>query len=157
MIDRLTTALNVFPSGPVEQTLEAIITAIKVIGHGALKALDGLASMRPGGPFLTALNGGPADGAGFRSISADFEPVNAGLRALVTGTLADAVVDRIFEAAANDLVVPEAGVYEVAGAGGFPVPEGQRLRIGPDQGVVHTTLFAHPPVSAKLLEWLDGR
>ena len=92
---------------------------------------------------------------GAETLAAELE--SEGLRALVTGTLADAVVDRIFEAAANDLVVPEAGVYEVAGAGGFPVAEGQRLRIGPDQGVVHTTLFAHPPVSAKLLEWLDGR
>ena len=47
MIDRFTTLLNVFPSGVVTETLEAIITAVKVIGHGALKGLQGLASMQP--------------------------------------------------------------------------------------------------------------
>ena len=36
MIDRYTTSLNLFPSGPVTETLEALITAVKLIGHGAL-------------------------------------------------------------------------------------------------------------------------
>jgi hypothetical protein len=61
MIDRFTTALNVFPGGAVTETLEAIITAVKVLAHGALKGLQGLASMQPDGEFLKKLNqGAPA-------------------------------------------------------------------------------------------------
>ncbi len=156
MIDRLTTALNLFPGGPVTETLEAILTAVKMIGHGALKGLDGLASMQPGGTFLSHLNAGRAAPEAYFAIGADYEPADEGLKALVAGTIADAVVDRIFEQTPNDLVVPEPGVFEVEGAGGFPIPEARRLRVAPDQGVVHTTLFGHAPATAKLLEWLPG-
>lgn len=157
MLDRLTTALNLFPAGPVVETLEAIITVVKVIGHGTLKGLDGLASMQPGGAFLGALGRGERAGAHWYAISADYEPATgSGLKGLVTGGAADAVLDRVFEGAANDLVVPEAGVYEVDGGAAFPIAPDRRLRIGPEHAVLHTTLFAHPPVGARLLDWLPG-
>lgn len=89
MIDRMTTALNLFPSGPVSETLEVLLTAIKVIGHGALKGLDGLASMRPDGDCIGRLNRGKreplSDDGGYYAVAADFEPTHQWLRALVTG------------------------------------------------------------------------
>lgn len=152
MIDRLTTALNLFPSGPVTETLEALITAVKVIGHGALKGLDGLASMRPDGAFLSKLNAGTPSGAGYYAVAVDYEPKDEGLRALVTGKLADAVLDRVFGDNANDLVVPEAGVYSKNGCGAFPIT--QLLQVPSSTGIIHTTVFSHPPVGKKLIEWL---
>lgn len=156
MIDRLTTALNLFPSGPVGEVLEAILTAIKVIGHGALKGLDGLASMAPSGEFLTRINSGNPSGGGYYAIGADYEPRHPGLKALVAGTIADAVLDRVFGETPNDLVVPEPGVFAVEGCGAFPIPAQQLLRVPADAGVIHTTLFGHPPVSARLLQWLGA-
>ena len=155
MIDRLTSVLNLIPAGPVAETLEALVTAVKVIGHGALKGLEGLASMNPEGAFLKDLNRGAPAGAGYRAVAADFEPVDGGLAALIAGTVADAALDRIFQDAANDLVVPQAGVFEENGSGAFPIPESHVLRVPADAGVIHTTLFRHPPVARTIVEWLD--
>lgn len=158
MIDRLTTALNLFPSGPVGEVLEGLLTAIKVIGHGALSGLSGLASMRPGGTFLSQLNtGSDPSRAMYYAIGADYEPVEPGLKALVAGTVANAVVDRVFEDMANDLVVPEAGVFEVEGSRSFPIALERRLRVPPEAGVIHTTLFGHDEAAKRLLDWLRAR
>ena len=154
MIDRLTTALNLFPSGPVAEVLEAIITAIKVIGHGALSALEGLASMRPDGAFLATLNAGRPACDRYYAIGADFAPVDAGLKALVAGTVADAVLDRVFEGTPNDLVVPKPGVFQAEGAGAFAVPVEHRLQVPAAAGVIHTTLFGHREATDRILDWL---
>lgn len=154
MIDRLTTALNLFPSGPVSETLEALITAVKVIGHGALKGLDGLAAMRPDGDFLRTLNQGAPAGGEYHAIAADYEPVDQGLKALLTGSVTDAVMDRVFEQVANDLVVPEPGVYGANGSGAFPIPDARLVKVPAGAGVVHTTLFGYLATSQKLIEWL---
>jgi hypothetical protein len=154
MIDRFTTALNVFPTGVVTETLEAIITGVKVIGHGALKGLRGLASMQPEGEFLKKLNQGAPVGSGYYAIAADYEPTSAGLRALVAGSVADGVLDRVFEGTGNDLVVPEPGVYGANGSGAFPIPDERLLRVKNDAGVIHTTFFGHAPAWRKVAEWL---
>jgi hypothetical protein len=155
MLDRFTTALNLFPSGPVAETLEAIVTVVKVLGHGLLRGLDGLAAMSPGSAFLSGLNAAGASGERYHAIAADFEPNDEGLRALLTGA-ANAVLDRVFGDTANDLVVPEPGVYQVEGSSAFPIPPGRLERVPASQGVDHTTLFAHPPVGERLLGWLPG-
>ena len=154
MIDRLTTALNIFPTGPVTETLEGLITALKVIGHAALKGLAGLASMDPAGAFIGKLNGGAPQGVEYYAIAADYQPTDQGLRILLTGT-ADAVLDRVFEEKANDLVVPEAGVYAANGCQVFPLQDERVFLIAPNQGVVHTTMFGHAPATDKLLTWLS--
>jgi hypothetical protein len=156
MLDRLTTALNLFPAGPVEETLEAIITAVKVIGHGTLQGLEGLASMQPGGDFLARLNGGAPSGTGYHAIGADFAPVGDGWKALISGTVADAVLDRVFEQVPNDLVVPEPGVFAVSGCPAFPIPDARRLPVPASAGVIHTTLFGYPPTGERLLDWLTA-
>ena len=153
MVDRLTTALSLFPSGPVTETLEALITVVKVLGHGGLKGLEGLASMHPEGTFLAGLNRASASGAEYFAIAANYQATDRGLRALVTGTV-DNVLDQVFGDAPNDLVVPTAGVHAKNGDGNFPVQEDRVLLFEPAQGVMHTGLFEQPAVSEKLLAWL---
>jgi hypothetical protein len=155
MIDRLTTVLNLFPTGVITETLEAMITALKVIGHGALQGLPGLTSMRPEGEFLSTLNQGRPDGIEYFGISANFEPPNAGLKALVRGT-ADAVLDFVFQQAENDLVVPEAGVYAANGSAAFPIGSTQLLRLPQSAAISHTTMFGYPQVSEEFVRWLEA-
>jgi hypothetical protein len=154
MIDRFTSAINLFPSGPLTETLEGLITAVKMIGHGALNGLGGLMSMCPKGDFLRNLNRGSPTGAGYRAIAADYKPTDQGLRALLTGKLADAVIDRVFADTPNDMVVPQPGVFDANGCEAFPIPDASVLKIPSNAGVIHTTMFGYPPVNGKLTEWL---
>lgn len=156
LLDRLTSALNLFPTGVITEVLEAIITAVKLVGHGALKGLEGLASMRPDGRFLAALNVGKPTGVEYYGIAADYEPRADGLKALVAGKVADTVIDRVFQQVPNDLVVPEPGVYSKNGSGAFPIPAERLLRLPSGEGVIHTTMFGHPQTSAMLARWLTG-
>lgn len=153
MIDRLSSALVLLPSGPITESMEAILTALKVIGHGALKGLPGLAAMQPKGPFLQQLNSAAASGE-YYAITADFEPNAGTLRGLFTQHAANHVVDRIFSNTANDLVVPTAGVYEVQGSSGFPVPPERLLRFDARAGVIHTTYFGAAETANALERWL---
>lgn len=153
MIDRLTTVLALFPTGPVTETLEALITVIKVLGHGGLKGLDGLASMHPGGRFLATLNEAGGQPGDYYAITANYEPTDRGLRALVAGAV-DSVVDQVFGDAGNDLVVPTEGVYQKNGNARFPVPSDRLLAFDAAQGVMHTRVFEQPEVSRRLLAWL---
>jgi pimeloyl-ACP methyl ester carboxylesterase len=153
MVDRLTTSLNLFPSGPVSETLEALITVVKVIGHGVLKGLDGLTTMQPDGDFLNTLNQGGQASEAYHAVAGDYEPTDEGLRALLTGAT-NAVVDLVFEKVPNDIVVPEPGVFGANGSTIFPIPDTRVLKVPSNAGVIHTTMFDYPPVSGKLTEWL---
>ena len=156
MIDRLTTAFSLFPEGPVTEVLEALITAVKVLGHAGLKGLPGLAAMDPHGAYLSKLNKPDARfvPAGY-AIAADYEPTEPAMRALVADGV-DAVMDSVFDDVPNDLVVPQPGVFEKNGGKAFPLPLDRVLQIAPSEGVMHTTLFRHRPAQEKILEWLEG-
>lgn len=153
MIDRLTTGLNVVPAGGVADLLEGLLIAIKIIGHGALKALSGLRSMDPNSDFLKALNAPGHRRDGYLAIAANYQPQDAGLKSLVGGAT-NALVDRIFEADANDLVVPERGVYDSNGCDSFPLAEDRVLRLPASAGIMHTSMFNHPEVVSQLRSWL---
>jgi hypothetical protein len=155
MIDRLTTALNLFPTGPVVETLEALITAVKVIGHGALEGLPGLSAMRPGGGLLRDLNAGGASTDGYRAVAVNFRPMGGGLASVVGQRVANRVIDLVFDSEANDLVVPEAGVWSANGHAAFPISTDRLLRVPAEAAVIHTTVFGHAPVGEALLRWLD--
>jgi pimeloyl-ACP methyl ester carboxylesterase len=152
MLDRLTTILNLFPpasDAAVTDIAEAILTAVKIIGHAVLNGLPGLASMSPSGTFLERLPALPAEVA-CHGVAADFEP-GGGLRHLVRAG-ADAVLDRVFGKAPNDLVVPTDGVF---GDPSAPlVPPDRSLRISANAGIVHTKYFAYPQTVDRLSEWL---
>jgi hypothetical protein len=152
MLDRFTTALNIAPSGVITEALEAIVTAVKMLAHGALGGLQGLASMQPDGEFLQRLNGVNAGPAEYYAIAADYEPVDPGLKMLV----ADAVLDRVFKNDTNDLVVPELGVFEKNGAGNFPIAEDRLFRIPRTAGIMHTSMFGYPEVGERLTQWLQS-
>jgi hypothetical protein len=111
--------------------------------------------MKPGGEFLSTLNQGAPKGADYYAIAADYVPSDAGIKLLLAGTLADAIVDRVFDHTQNDLVVPEPGVYEDNGCKTFPIADpARKLLLPASTGTLHTTLFGSPVVQSKLLEWL---
>lgn len=153
-LDRLTNLVNLAPLGVVGDVLDGVLTAVKVVGRGALEALDGLVSMRPSGAFLEGLNGACGHGD-YYAVAAEYEPADPGVVRLVKGA-GDAVVDRIFRNVANDLVVPEPGVYADNGASGFPIAGDRLLRLPPDRGAMHTSLFAQDDVVRRLLGWLEA-
>jgi CHAT domain-containing protein len=64
----------------------------------------------------------------------------------------DAVIDRLFAGAANDLSVPTRSAYEWNGATGFPLEE--RLILPSARGVDHSTFWWSPDVAHALETWL---
>ena len=68
--------------------------------------------------------------------------------------LENTVVDRVFGTAANDLVVPTAGVYE--GDDSMAVPEHRRLVLPRERGVYHGSFFGQPDVAKQIAGWLTG-
>jgi hypothetical protein len=156
MIDRFTTAIDVLPDGPVTWILEAIIAAIKVIGHGGLKSLDGLASMNPEGAYHKRLSTASSSSATYLGITADFDPQGSPFSRLALKQAAsNKMMDRIFEDAANDLVVPTDGVSLGSGPC-FPIDASSMLSLAAEAGVTHTTYFGNPRVRAQLKTWLNG-
>lgn len=151
-IDRMTTAMNVFPDNGVSTVLEGILTVVKVLGHAGLTALDGLRGMQPGGPFLAELDAKPVPGCTLLGIGGDFEARGAGLGAAFCKA-ADSLVDRVFGEAPNDLVVPTAGTRAWGGAG--QIPDDRFLAFDAAKGVMHTNYFSQPETSDRLLHWLD--
>jgi pimeloyl-ACP methyl ester carboxylesterase len=153
MIDRFTTILNFFPANGVTEALESIITVIKIIAHGAIRALDGPAAMNPGGTFLKNLNAGTSK-SNYYAIAADYTPTDENLKRFLTGTV-NAVADRVFANDPNDLVVPTIGVFDKNGAAGFPVSASQVFRFPAAEGVMHTRYFSSPKTCQNLLKWLS--
>lgn len=155
-LDRFTSALDVAPPGPaavVTDILEAILAVVKVIGHAGLKGLDGLAAMDPRGAFITRLNNDGAAQSTYFGMSSNYEPPgNLGL--FTKMRVGDAVVDRVFKSAPNDLVVPADGVNQGSVAADFPIPAERSLRLNADQSIWHSDFFGHPNTSSKLREWL---
>lgn len=152
LIDRYTTILNLIPPGPhevVTDVLEAIITAVKMVGSAALDGLPGLGAMAPDGAYLARLNTGVPVGASYYGIAADYEPTG-GLK----GFVIDGIADRVFGRSANDLVVPTEGVYAGSDDPAFPIPTDRLLQIGRPEAVGHTRYFGHPATASALLEWL---
>jgi hypothetical protein len=138
-----TNAVSLLPSGPATEILEGVLTVVKVVGHAAATGLPGLAAMRPGGPFLDRLNGA-AGGTPNASPSPPTEPKADALGALtIRRQVADAVLDRVFQRTANDLVVPDRRLR-----GGCPRrpphPRAAAAQVRSRRGVTHTTYFGAP-------------
>jgi len=156
MVDRYTTALNLIPNGPVQEFLEAFITCVKVIAHAVMRALDGLGSMNPVGKYLEIVNTPGESATRYFAIASNFEPntpETAALRTLVKNMVADAVLDRVFKDAPNDLIVPTEGVY-TAGGPHFPLTEDKRFIFPSERGIWHSAYFEQPETIAHLRQWL---
>jgi pimeloyl-ACP methyl ester carboxylesterase len=150
LLDTYTNLLNFVPDpSGITDILDGIVTVAKMLAVGAMKGLDGLQAMVPGGKFQTWLNTGPApQGTTYCALAADYEPSSPALRSFVS----DAVMDAIFAKLGNDLVVPTDGVFAKNGAGLFPIDS--RHVFAKDEDVVHTRFFAHKTTQEKLLTWL---
>jgi hypothetical protein len=153
-IDRYTSMLNLIPpAGPaavVVEILEAVITAVKMVGTSALEGLPGLTSMDPRGEFLSRMNIGSVTDAEYYAMASNYEP-KGGLKDLV----ADGVVDRVFLDAENDLVVPTVGVFSGSADPHFPIPSDHLQRYPPGDAIAHNRYFSHQPTSDALLNWLQ--
>lgn len=152
-LDRMTTLLNLVPPGPasvVTETLEGVITAVKVVGHATLGGLPGIAAMDPGGAFLAGLEARELRSTYF-AVASDYEPTG-GLRSLARRA-GDLLVDRVFSGAANDLVVPALGFGDEALRG--PIPRERLLLFDPAAAIDHSGYFRQPAVAARLVEWLS--
>ena len=148
LIDTYTNLLNFIPDNPVTDILDGVITVAKQLAVGAVKGLDGLQSMRPGGEFQTLLNAANGQGeTSYFALGADYTPAEAGFKAWAMERLTGKVFG-----AENDLVVPTASVYEENGSSRFPIVD--PLIFPADAGISHTTFFQNADVQEQLLTWL---
>lgn len=146
-LDTYTNLLNFLPDNGVTEVFEGIVAVAKQLAVGALKGLDGLQSMRPGGDFLKTLNAGEKDAKRYFALTSRYEPTVPGWKAWA----ADRLLDKIFKAD-NDLVVPTLGVYDKNGSGFFPIEE--RVIFETGDGISHTRFFGERRVQEKIVEWL---
>jgi hypothetical protein len=129
--------------------IQTVISVVKQIAVGALKGLDGLTSMKPGGDFLKGLNATISVNGDYSALASNYEPGNGGL----ADSVLDAFADALFKAE-NDLVVPTGGVGE---ANGSPLLPAERLHTFPGtDSIEHTRYFKNPVAQAKLTEWMTA-
>jgi hypothetical protein len=153
-MDRYTNLLTWLPDTASTLTLEALLAAVRLLAHGGLPGLPGLHSMLPKGPYLSSLNPGPARETRYHAIAANFEPNDPNLLARFAKSVGTGILEKIFDQE-NDGVVPTRGAYELGTAGGrFPVPEKQRLVLGPNAQVNHVNFFSKGEVNRKIADWL---
>lgn len=147
LVDSYTNLLNFVPDIGITDTLETLMTVIKMIAVGAANGLDGLTSMRPGGDFLKGLNSGGSSAATYYALASDYEPVDQGLRQWAEDQLADTIFR-----AGNDLIVPTDGVWSPNGSSLFPIEEREVFETS--AGIAHSGFFAEPRATAKIAGWL---
>lgn len=150
-IDSYTNLLQAFPDNAVTDTLEAIITVVKQLAVATLKGLDGLQSMLPKGAYLNDLDTAIPANPSYFALASNFTPAG---NAPVMLRVANRVIDKVFESAKNDLVVPTAGVSEFGAGGLFPA---ERLHVFDDAAggaPVHTRFFGLDDTRKRILNWL---
>jgi hypothetical protein len=126
------------------------------MAHATMTALDGLMSMNPDGAYLMTVNRPGTINTKYYAICANFEPntpETAPLKTIIKNKVGDLIVDRIFDEAMNDLVVPTEGVY-TAGGPHFPLDDASKLVFPADRGIWHSSYFEQPETAAHLKQWL---
>jgi pimeloyl-ACP methyl ester carboxylesterase len=149
-IDTATNLLDALPTNGVTDALGYVLTGVKLLATGLWSGLTGLQSMQPGGPFGAWLNAGDRGETTYFALTSDYTPTDARLAKL----LANRLVDKVFQQARNDMVVPTDGVYEANGSGYFPITD--QLVLGAMDGVAHTQFFQHGRSTAQIAAWLQG-
>lgn len=151
LLDRVTDLAQFVPDAGVTDVIGLVLAVLKQLAVGAFGGLDGIMSMNPSGPYLTAFNDTPGSTATYRAVAANYDPVRGSSLARIAR---NGATDIVFSQVDNDLVVPTNGVFEVDGAKGFPVAD--PLVLPAEVGVDHGSYFSRPEVCGKLLEWLPG-
>ena len=154
-ISRYTTIAKFIPEGTARTVVDALALVVKVLAHGLLRDLEGLAAMNPHGAFMQALNVRGGSAAAYYAMASDFEP-KPGTPLVSLRRAEDAAADQVFDRAANDLVVPRDGVFAQNGAEGFPIADDRCLKYGPGDAVIHTEFFAAARTGNQLLQWLQA-
>jgi hypothetical protein len=147
-VDSYTNLLNFLPANGATEILEGVVMVVKMLAVGVLHGLPGLQAMVPTGGFLAQLNTSPVGADRYYALASDYTPTDPGLKAWAANRL----LDRVFQKAGNDLVVPTLGVYDKNGCGYFPIAE--KLVFGQGDGISHTTYFGEPRTQERILEWL---
>src|SRR5262249_41916006 len=116
-IDRVTTLLSLTSLGPpnvASEFFEFVLWLVKLVAHVGVAIVDDLPGawcMHPRGDFLRDLNAVCAGSARYYAFTANYE-AQGGLANLVHRVVDHQIVDRIFQSAANDVIVPTDGVFQ---------------------------------------------
>lgn len=166
MVAAASRLLKLYPSSRIagvvlNQGIRVIGSLVKYMAQDAVanNAVPGLASMRPEGPFVKAINEMPVNrtrpGArNYFAIGSDFEPGSEtfaeqfGKR--MAAKLADGVIDRLM-GEENDLVVHTDSMWAVDPVGSL----GARLHFHRNAVIFHTVYFQQPQIADQCAEWLD--
>jgi hypothetical protein len=125
-----------------------MVLQILSLGGDAFAKAPGSLAMVPGGEYLTSLSTAPINYRPF-AVAADFKTAQAGPASLPLDD-AEQVLATVF-AAANDIIVPTAGVAQL---GDFQIPD--VVLCPPDTGVYHLNYFQQQRVRASILGWLEA-
>ncbi|MFT3859085.1 MAG: hypothetical protein QM742_16820 [Aquabacterium sp.] len=161
MIDLFTNCLTSLPDGPVSYSLEVLLGLVTLVGHAGAKALPGIAALGTAGSYVSqVLNRSTAPSpAIYAAAAADFEPQPGRDNGWMIDRLADPAMDRVFERdgqrQANDLVVPQQGVFAANGHPSFPIDD--PLVYGASDGIWHPPSFLRSGPSAHRGPFRQGR
>lgn len=138
-VERLTNYVNLLPDSGLTIACGALMALAGSIVDVGLPHLPGLADQAPGSELQRALR--PSEDAvqGYCAVRSDYEPQGNLGAALVNGTL-----DRIFDDAHNDLVVPTDGVGTTPY---FTIPPTRVFTFARERSVHHTNMFAQAEIS----------
>jgi hypothetical protein len=159
MLDLFTNCLTNLPDGTVAYSIEVLLGLVALAGHAAAKGLPGIASLGTQGSYIVdRLNrSGEKARAFYAAAGADYEPQPGRDNGWLIDRLGDRAMDRVFEQdgkpVANDLVVPQQGVFAANGHPSFPIAS--PLVYGPADGVWHTAFFAQPRTLAHIDAFFD--
>jgi hypothetical protein len=147
MVDRLANYVSCLPDSAPVIALPALLALAAAIAERSLQVLPGLIDQAPGSPLLSRLQLRAGDAGRFFALQASYRPDGGLLSALFDG-----VADRAFSDQANDVVVPTAGVSNIAQ---FQLDTGRVKEYGHGDKVHHTNFFFQRATVSKLLEFLD--
>jgi len=145
-------SVGVFATGQAGDIIEAVLAVVKVLGRGLLVGASGLQSMDPKGALVRSLNEVAVDTSRYFAVCSDHEPSGTSVSALALRAF-DAGMDRVFESAANDCVVPTIGMHT---ADKFVIAPERRVELLKADGVLHTRYFGSTSVGPRLLDLLQG-
>ncbi|KQV50535.1 hypothetical protein ASC95_14310 [Pelomonas sp. Root1217] len=159
MLDLFTNCLTSLPDGTVAYSIEVLLGLVALAGHSAAKGLPGIASLGTRQSYIVDTLNRATDKAPafYAAAAADYEPQLGRDNGWLIDRLGNGVMDRVFERngrpVANDLVVPQQGVFAANGHPSFPIPD--PLVYGAADGVWHTAFFSQPRTLDHIDDFFD--
>jgi hypothetical protein len=133
-----------------------LLSIVKLLAYTVAAEVPGVAAMGTKGYIATTLNvGRNRSRAEYAAAASNYEPNPARDNGFFTGRFANWIIDKVFENAANDLVVPRDGVFAGNGHPSFPIEN--PLIFAPSEAVWHTDFFSHAATANKIVSFLRRR